>query len=193
MIGMHVPKVVFKTRVRDESVGGPNPYRWQDVSTRGALRGQARRRILPTWRLHAGVCTTSQCPAYEERYDELRALDIDAVYCIERERRLRHVPMGEAYYRSPRRNCCRMAPDISRDGMGMLVNKDHLGFGYRSWRYSMVVADLVIEKFFCEPGINDTGSDDDPYTVTAPEVMMEYLRARFDQTTRAASIVGDHD
>ena len=28
-----VPEVTFKTRVRDESIGGENPFRWQDVST----------------------------------------------------------------------------------------------------------------------------------------------------------------
>jgi peroxiredoxin len=60
--------------------------------------------------------------------------------------------------------------------MGMLVNKDHLGFGYRSWRYAMVVDDGVVEKWFEEPGINDHGLDQDPYTVTAPEVVLEHLR-----------------
>ncbi len=60
--------------------------------------------------------------------------------------------------------------------MGMLINKDHLGFGYRSWRYAMVVNDGVIEKWLEEPGINDVGSDDDPYTVTNPETLLEYLR-----------------
>ncbi len=33
MLGQQVPDVVLKTRVRDESIGGPNPFRWQDVST----------------------------------------------------------------------------------------------------------------------------------------------------------------
>ena len=44
----------------------------------------------------------------------------------------------------------------------MLINKDHLGFGYRSWRYAMVIDDGVIEKWFEEPGINDGGSDEKP-------------------------------
>ena len=60
--------------------------------------------------------------------------------------------------------------------MGMLIDKDHLGFGYRSWRYAMVVNDGVIEQWFQEPGINDTGSDEDPYTVTNPETLLAYLR-----------------
>jgi peroxiredoxin len=65
--------------------------------------------------------------------------------------------------------------------MGMLVNKEHLGFGYRSWRYSMLVTDGVIEQFFEEPGINDTGADDDPYSVSSPETMIEYLTERTQQ------------
>ena len=61
--------------------------------------------------------------------------------------------------------------------MGMLVDKDHLGFGYRSWRYVMVVNDGVIETWLEEPGINDEGLDDDPYTVTNPEVVLDYLKS----------------
>ena len=26
-----IPNIIFKTRVRDESIEGNNPYRWQDV------------------------------------------------------------------------------------------------------------------------------------------------------------------
>jgi peroxiredoxin len=60
--------------------------------------------------------------------------------------------------------------------MGMLINKDHLGFGYRSWRYAMVVHDGVVEKWFEEPGINDTGADSDPYEVTDPGTIIAYLK-----------------
>jgi peroxiredoxin len=60
--------------------------------------------------------------------------------------------------------------------MGMLVNKDHLGFGYRSWRYAMVVDDGVIERMFVEPGINDAGTDHDPYGESRPEKVLDYLR-----------------
>lgn len=34
-VGYTLPDVTFKTRVRDESVGGPNPFRWQDMTTSG--------------------------------------------------------------------------------------------------------------------------------------------------------------
>ena len=59
--------------------------------------------------------------------------------------------------------------------MGMLISKDHLGFGYRSWRYMAVVTDGIVEKWWEEPGINNDGSDDDPYIETKPEKCLEYL------------------
>ena len=51
--------------------------------------------------------------------------------------------------------------------MGMLVGKNHLGFGNRSWRYMAVINDgTVIERWWQEPGINNEGTDDDPYFET---------------------------
>ena len=59
--------------------------------------------------------------------------------------------------------------------MGMLVSKDNLGFGDRSWRYAMIVNDGVIEAWFEEPGREDNcGSD--PYGETSPEKVINYLR-----------------
>ena len=60
--------------------------------------------------------------------------------------------------------------------MGMLINKDGLGFGFRSWRYAMVVKDGVVEKWFEEPGINDDGENGDPYGESSPENVLAYLR-----------------
>jgi peroxiredoxin len=53
--------------------------------------------------------------------------------------------------------------------MGVLIRKDHLGFGLRSWRYAMV-------GWFEEPGINDEGLDDDPYGVSTPDNVLTWLR-----------------
>jgi peroxiredoxin len=59
--------------------------------------------------------------------------------------------------------------------MGMLISKNHLGFGNRSWRYMAVITDGIVEKWWEEPGINNDGSDDDPYGETMPEKCLEYL------------------
>lgn len=59
--------------------------------------------------------------------------------------------------------------------MGMLIDKDHLGFGMRSWRYAMIVDDNWVTGWFEEPRINDDCSDADPYGETAPERVLEAL------------------
>lgn len=57
------------------------------------------------------------------------------------------------------------------------MNKDHVGFGERSWRYSMVVSDGTIEVFFEEPGKNDHGEGGDPYEVSDPETLLNWLKS----------------
>jgi thioredoxin-dependent peroxiredoxin len=176
MIGRKVPSVVFKTRVRDESIGGDNPYRWQDLSSADIFGGR-RVAVFSLPGAFTPVCSGDQCPAYERSYQELRSLGVDEVYCI---------AVNDAFVmfqwaRHLHIKNLKLIPDGSGHftrRMGMLINKDHLGFGYRSWRYSMIVDDGTIEQLFEEPGINDEGSDDDPYTVTKPEVMIEYLRRK---------------
>ncbi|HEY4368697.1 MAG TPA: peroxiredoxin [Steroidobacteraceae bacterium] len=174
MIGRRIPSVTFKTRVRDESIRGSNPFRWQDLHTDEIF---SRKRIvlfsLPG--AFTPVCTGEQCPAYEREYDAIRSLGIDEVYCLS---------VNDAFvmYQWARHlsiTKLKLLPDGSGQftrRMGMLINKEHLGFGYRSWRYSMVVHNGTIEQFYQEPGINDIGSDNDPYTITAPNLIIEYLR-----------------
>ena len=58
--------------------------------------------------------------------------------------------------------------------MGMLVHKDNLGFGMRSWRYAAIVNDGVIEAWFEEPGMCDNHGED-PYGESSPETLMKYL------------------
>jgi peroxiredoxin len=75
----------------------------------------------------------------------------------------------------------KLIPDGNGDStrrLGMLIKKEHLGFGQRSWRYAIVVKDGVIEKWFEEPGINDEGTDQDPYGETSPEKVLDYLQAK---------------
>jgi peroxiredoxin len=61
--------------------------------------------------------------------------------------------------------------------MGMLVDKSNLGFGMRSWRYSMLVADGVIEKIFIEAGFADNAPED-PFEVSDAGTMLNYLSER---------------
>jgi peroxiredoxin len=40
-----------------------------------------------------------------------------------------------------------------------------------------VFNDGVVEKWWQEPGINNDGTDEDPYEQTTPENMVEYLKS----------------
>ena len=174
MEGRTVPHVVFKTRVRDESVAGPNPYRWQDVDSAELFRGK-RVVVFSLPGAFTPTCSNKQCPAFDLIYDEMQALGVDEVYCVS----VNDAFVMHNWAKSLGLKNIKLIPDGSGHftrRMGMLIDKDHLGFGYRSWRYAMVVNDGVIEQWFQEPGINDTGSDEDPYTVTNPETLLAYLR-----------------
>ena len=59
--------------------------------------------------------------------------------------------------------------------MGFLVDKSNIGFGMRSWRYSMIINDGVVEQMFVEPGLSDNG-DGDPFEVSDVYTMLEYLQ-----------------
>ncbi|MDB5405781.1 MAG: ahpC [Rhodospirillales bacterium] len=166
--------IVFKTRVRDESIGGENPFRWQDVRSEEIFQGR-RVVVFSLPGAFTPTCSNRQCPAFDAIYPEIRRLGIDEVYCIS----VNDAFVVYQWARHLKIKNVRFIPDGSgkfTGRMGMLVNKEHLGFGYRSWRYTMVVDDGAVEKWFEEPGINDAGEDDDPYTVTDPDHLIAYLR-----------------
>src|SRR5437016_4141215 len=81
MQGRTVPQVAFKTRVRDEKIPGPNPYRWQDVSSR-ELFGGRRVVVFSLPGAFTPTCSNRQCPAFDLAYDRIRELGVDEVYCI---------------------------------------------------------------------------------------------------------------
>ena len=174
MQGRKLPEITFKTRVRDEAVGGDNPYRWQDVTTADVFAGR-RVVVFSLPGAFTPTCSNEQCPAFERLYDEFKAAGIDEVICVT----VNDAFVVHQWSRHLGVSRVRFLPDGSGKftrRMGMLVNKEHLGFGYRSWRYVMVVNDGVVEQWFEEPGINDEGLDEDPYTVTNPDVVLDYLR-----------------
>lgn len=168
-----VPNVIFMTRVRDESVGGPNPYRWQDTSTEDYFVDK-RVVVFSLPGAFTPTCSTYQVPGFEAAYNSFRELGIDEIYCVS---------VNDAFVMNKwaKDQCIeriKMIPDGSGKFtrlMGMLVDKDNLGFGMRSWRYAMVVNNGLIEQMFVEPGISDN-CETDPYGETAPENILARLR-----------------
>lgn len=168
-----VPNVVFKTRVRDESIPGPNPYRWQDLTTQEIFGGK-RVVVFSLPGAFTPTCSTSHLPRYEELYSEFKALGIDQVICISVNDAFVMFQWGK---QQGAKNVF-LLPDGNGEftrKMGMLVDKSNLGFGLRSWRYSMVVNDGNIEKFFIEPGFEDVCSLD-PFEVSDADTMLAYLK-----------------
>lgn len=173
--GKKVPNVVFKTRVRDESVGGSNPYRWQDVSTDEYFKGK-KIVVFALPGAFTPTCSATHLPGYEESYDEFKKLGVDEVYCLS----VNDAFVMNQWGKHQNASKVKLIPDGSGEftkGMGMLVKKDNLGFGDRSWRYSMYVEDGVVKKAFVEPGFSDNYKDD-PFEVSDAKTMLEYLKSK---------------
>ncbi|MBC6417604.1 MAG: peroxiredoxin [Prochloron sp. SP5CPC1] len=168
-----VPNVVFKTRVRDESVGGPNPFRWQDRTSEEIFGGK-RVVVFSLPGAFTPTCSSTHLPRYEELYDEIKAQGVDEVICLSVNDAFVMFQWGKHQGASK----VFLLPDGNGDftrQMGMLVQKDNLGFGMRSWRYSMVVKDGNIEKMFVEPGYEDN-CPTDPFEVSDADTMLAYLK-----------------
>ena len=173
MIGQQVPDICLKTRVRDESVGGDNPFRWQDVQT-GELFGKGRVIVFSLPGAFTPTCSTSQLPDFEERYDAFKAAGVSEIYCVSVNDAFVMYQWGKAQGVEH----VKLLPDGSGNftrRMGMLINKDHVGFGMRSWRYAAIINDGVIEAWFEEPGRCDNHAED-PYGESSPETLLGYLK-----------------
>ena len=170
-----VPQVTFKTRVRDESVGGENPYRWQDVTSDEYFKGK-KVVVFALPGAFTPTCSATHLPGYEKSYDEFKALGVDEVYCLS----VNDAFVMNQWGKHQNASKVKLIPDGSGEftrQMGMLVKKDDLGFGERSWRYSMYIEDSEIKEIFAEAGFTDN-CPTDPFEVSDAQTMLKYLRAR---------------
>jgi peroxiredoxin len=173
-----VPEVTFKTRVRDESIGGPNPYRWQDVTSSDLFSGK-RVVVFSLPGAFTPTCSTYQLPGYDENYEEFKALGIDEVYCLS----VNDSFVMNAWFKQQEIKNVKPIPDGSGEftyAMGMSVTKANLGFGFRSWRYAMIVDNGEIEQLFEEPG-KVGNCPTDPYSLSSPENVLKYLKSMYNE------------
>lgn len=170
-----VPSVVFKTRVRDESIGGPNPYRWQDVKTEELFAGKKIVMFsLPG--AFTPTCSAAHLPGYESMFEQFQAAGADDVYCVS----VNDAFVMNQWARHLGVTKVKMIPDGNGEftrGMDMMVKKENLGFGERSWRYSAYVDDGKIVKTFIEEGMGDN-IESDPYEVSSAKTMLDWLTHR---------------
>jgi peroxiredoxin len=167
-----VPAVVFKTRVRDDSTEELNPYRWQDVTTYDLFAGK-RVILFSLPGAFTPTCSTYQLPGFEQNYEHFKALGIDDIYCLS----VNDSFVMNKWAQDQGLQNVKVIPDGSglfTANMNMLVQKDNLGFGVRSWRYAAIVDNGRIEKWFIEPGIEHNCATD-PYGESSPENILKYL------------------
>ena len=166
----------FKFRVGDSDEKGGCTFiggEWKDVTTDELFKGK-KIVLFSLPGAFTPTCSGQQLPSYDEMYNQFKDKGIDDVYCIS----VNDAFVMNAWARDLGIKNVKMIPDgcgAFTRSMGMLVNKPKQGFGMRSWRYSAVINDGVVEIFNEEPGINDFSSDDDPYEVSDPETMLKSL------------------
>jgi len=168
-----VPEVTFKTRQHDEVIGS---YYWKDLTT-SEIFDNKRVVVFALPGAFTPTCSSFQLPGYEEYYDDFISLGIDDIYCLS----VNDSFVMNAWFKDQGIEKVKALPDGSGDftySMGMSVAKVNLGFGYRSWRYAMVVNNGEIEQMFVEPGkVGNCPSD--PYEVSDPMTVLDYLKTGY--------------
>ncbi len=167
--------MTFKTRLRDDGLGGPNPNRWAETTTADTFAGK-RVVLFALPGACTPTCSTYRLPEFEKLHPAFAERGIDEIICIS----VNDAFVMNAWGRQQGLERVKLIPDGSGDftrRMGMLVRKDNLGFGMRSWRYAAIVNDGVVEAWFEEPGISDD-CETDPYGESSPQNILENLTAR---------------
>ena len=168
-----VPETTFKTRVRNDALGGPNPFEWKDVTSDDLFKGR-RVVVFSLPGAFTPTCSTSHLPRYEELYDEFKAQGIDDIICVS----VNDAFVMYQWGRHQGADKVFLLPDGNGEftrKMGMLVDKSNLGFGMRSWRYAAVINDGKVEKMFVEPGYSDN-CPSDPFEVSDADTVLGWLK-----------------
>lgn len=157
--GRNVPQVIFHTRKGHE---------WVDVTSNEIFAGKTVV-VFSLPGAFTPTCSSTHVPRYNQLAPALRENGVDDIICVS----VNDAFVMDEWQREQKANNITFLPDGNGDfsrGMGMLVAKNDLGFGERSWRYSMLVKNGVIEKMFIEP--QEPG---DPFEVSDADTMLGYI------------------
>jgi glutaredoxin-like protein len=157
--GKRIPDVTFRTRRNHE---------WVDLSSEEIFAGKDVI-VFSLPGAFTPTCSSSHVPRYNQLVPQFKTQGIDEVICVS----VNDAFVMNEWQRAQKADRVTFLPDGNgefSEKMGLLVGKDDLGFGKRSWRYSMLVRDGVIEKMFIEP--QEPG---DPFEVSDADTMLRYL------------------
>lgn len=160
--GQRVPNVTFHVRENNE---------WKDVTTEQLFQGK-NVVVFSLPGAFTPTCSSTHLPRYNELAPAFFENGIDAILCVS----VNDTFVMNEWAQDQEAQNIVMVPDGNGEftaGMNMLVDKSELGFGKRSWRYSMLVKDGVVEKMFVEP--QEPG---DPFKVSDADTMLDYINPK---------------
>lgn len=175
LTGQKVPQVTFRTR---------SGHEWVDVTSDDIFKDKTVI-VFSLPGAYTPTCSSTHLPRYEELAMEFFERGVDDIYCLS----VNDTFVMNAWAADQDLQYVKVIPDGNGEfsaGMGLLVDKDNLGFGKRSWRYSMLVKNGVIEKMFIEPM-----KDGDPFEVSDAVTMLRYIDPNAVLPTDAVVITRD--
>jgi glutaredoxin-like protein len=173
--GRKVPQVSFRTRVGGE---------WKTVITDDLFKGK-NVVVFSLPGAFTPTCSSTHLPRYNELAPAFFANGIDRIVCVS----VNDAFVMNEWAKDQEAGNVFLLPDGNgefTDGMGMLVDKADLGFGKRSWRYSMLVRDGVVEKTFVEPQ-----KPGDPFEVSDADTMLAYINPKAKKPDQVAVLTRD--
>ena len=157
--GERVPSVTFKTRQNNQ---------WVDVKSDDLFKGK-KIILFALPGAYTPTCSSTHLPRYNELASTFKKAGVDDIICLS----VNDAFVMNEWAKDQHADHVRLIPDGNgefSEKMGLLVDKSNLGFGKRSWRYSMFVEDGVIRKMFIEPE-----KPGDPFEVSDADTMLNYL------------------
>jgi len=162
--GQKIPSVTFHTRQNND---------WVDVTTDELFNGKTVI-VFSLPGAFTPTCSSAHVPRYNQLLPAFKANGVDEIICMS----VNDTFVMNEWKVDQGADDITFMPDGNgefSEGMGMLVDKDDLGFGKRSWRYSMLVKDGVVDKMFIEPDV-----EGDPFEVSDADTMLNYIASDAD-------------
>jgi len=160
--GNTVPNIIFHQRINDE---------WQDISSSEIFKN----RTVVVFSLPGAftpTCSSSHVPQYNKLAPSFFENGVDEIMCIS----VNDAFVMNAWQKDQNAENIVFLPDGNGEftkAMSMLVDKESLGFGKRSWRYSMLVKNGTIKKMFIEADV-----EGDPFEVSDADTMLSYINPK---------------
>ena len=157
--GQKIPAVSFKTRENDD---------WKTINSHEIFNN----RTVVAFSLPGAftpTCSSTHLPRYNELAPAFFQNGVDEIVCLS----VNDAFVMNEWAKDQESENILLLPDGNgefSEKLGMLVDKTDLGFGKRSWRYSMLVRNGVVEKTFIEPNVPG-----DPFEVSDADTMLNYL------------------